>query len=439
VHRRASVFDSHVAPVSGAKQSGAILPIFVLGLVVMLGLAGLALDGGHGMLNKTRLQNAVDAAALSAAKTLDETSDWMLAHQEAIRMFEANANAAGNRELAAADVTVEVQFSEALIPFVPGATTGARYVRVRVTDFTLPAWFIRVMGFNEKVVGATAIAGPSPSLINFCDIVPIMVCGDPDKDLEDHFGYEPGLPYALKMASLDGSDIGPGNFHLIRMGDSGGDSELRDNLAGNFDGCADLSEAVEVDTSPGNKTGPVAQGLNTRLGIYQGPVSADDYPPDVVVNQVCGGTSCNQSERLTYDDATGQVHFEGQPILTTEDAGNYYNYVDYLNEPVGSWVPGGVAGRRILATAVGNCSGSSGGSTSVELRGVVCFHMLQQVSQQGTHAQVFGEFLDPDQLDPNVAGIPRSCRVTGRPGPSPGSGPGPYIIQLYKDPDAVDA
>ena len=49
------------------KQQGAVLILVVAAMVAMLGMAGLALDGGHAMLNKTRLQNTVDAAALSGA------------------------------------------------------------------------------------------------------------------------------------------------------------------------------------------------------------------------------------------------------------------------------------------------------------------------------------------------------------------------------------
>jgi len=44
-----------------------------IAMLVLLGITGLALDMGHMYENKTRLQNAVDAAALSAAKKLDET------------------------------------------------------------------------------------------------------------------------------------------------------------------------------------------------------------------------------------------------------------------------------------------------------------------------------------------------------------------------------
>ena len=69
------------------RQRGIILVLFAIAMVVMLGMAGMALDGAHGMLNKTRLQNTVDAAALSAAKTLDQTDDTVLATVEALAMF----------------------------------------------------------------------------------------------------------------------------------------------------------------------------------------------------------------------------------------------------------------------------------------------------------------------------------------------------------------
>ena len=61
------------------KQQGAVLILVVVGMLGMLAVVGLALDSGHAMLNKTRLQNAVDAAALAGAKELDLTSDTLLA------------------------------------------------------------------------------------------------------------------------------------------------------------------------------------------------------------------------------------------------------------------------------------------------------------------------------------------------------------------------
>ena len=54
------------------RQEGSVSVLMVIALAAMAMMAALALDGGHMMLNKTRLQNAVDAAALSGAKTLSQ-------------------------------------------------------------------------------------------------------------------------------------------------------------------------------------------------------------------------------------------------------------------------------------------------------------------------------------------------------------------------------
>jgi Flp pilus assembly protein TadG len=164
------------------EQRGAALILVVVGMAAIIGIAGLALDPGHAMLNKTRLQNTVDAAALSAAKTLDETADVTLAEAAANVMFAANAGNAGNRELGQAyargDVDVTVEFSSALNPFVAGSTPPA-YVRVRAQGFSMPAWFSAIVGITSKSVAASAVAGPSPTINQACNIMPMMVCGDP--------------------------------------------------------------------------------------------------------------------------------------------------------------------------------------------------------------------------------------------------------------------
>ena len=54
-----------------ARQRGAVLVLVAVGMLAIIGMAGLALQSGHLFVNKTHLQNALDAAALSAAKTLN--------------------------------------------------------------------------------------------------------------------------------------------------------------------------------------------------------------------------------------------------------------------------------------------------------------------------------------------------------------------------------
>src|SRR5690606_19982539 len=110
-------------PAPGA-QRGSIMVVAVISLVALFGLAALALDGGHVLLNKTRLQNAVDAAALSAAKTLEDTGDTLLAEQAGRNTFDQVANSTGSNELAAAldSLNYATEFSDTLFPFVPGSS-----------------------------------------------------------------------------------------------------------------------------------------------------------------------------------------------------------------------------------------------------------------------------------------------------------------------------
>lgn len=418
---------SRKAPaVPRSRQRGVAMILVVAGLVAILGIAGLALDGGHAMLNKTRLQNTVDAAALSSAKTLDETGNTALAEAAARAMFGVNAGGVGNHELAAAfasgDVNVTVQFSATLNPFVPGTVPPA-YVRVRATDFSLPIWFSAVLGLNDKRVAATAVAGPSPTINEACNLMPMMVCGDPSAGAP-FWGYTTGQPQVLKSSTTSGNwEVGPGNFQLIRLGGGQGAAVVRTALAGGWDGCLVTGDSVE--TEPGNTVGPVVQGLNTRFNRYLGPMGGTQstYPPDVVTRQPTPALQYNSSTRaITQGGQTitdsGQLDFNYDAYAARVAAGQY----DLQPSPSGI----GSFQRRELTVAIGDCSTATNGQGSVPLLGFGCFFLLQEVEQQGNQSHVYGEFLD-------------ECRAGGMPGPNPTTIPGPYIIQLYRDFDSPDS
>ncbi len=62
--------------------------------------------------------------------------------------------------------------------------------------------------------------------------------------------------------------------------------------------------------------------------------------------------------------------------------------------------------RRILPLVIGNCDGASGGQTSVPVLGFGCFYLLQTVKQQGTEAQVFGQFISECEGDGYAGATP---------------------------------
>ena len=399
------------------RQKGVILPLMAIGLLAMLAMAGLALDSSHALANKTRLQNTVDAAALAAAKAYDQSSDIIIGDAAAFSLFGLNADGAGNHELNTAydngEINIVIQWSETLDPFV--STGIGPFVRVIATDFAIDATLSSVLGLTVIDIAATAVAGPSPTINSACNIAPLVVCAK-DADDPDLYGFEENGLEVLKSAAGNGSAIGPGNFQLIRIDCPGGDC-VRNNLAGSYGGC--VVDDTPVETEPGNTVGPTVQGLNTRFGIYSGPVSSEDYPPDVVVTQ--------PNPLLSYDDANEQVMQNGSAVDNqtidygwdqyAEDIAN--NYLDYPP-------PVGVYERRVMALPVARCDGATSGQATLDVIGFGCYFMLQQVKQKGNEAEIYGQFL-------------KGCAAGGAPGPDPVSGPGPYIIQLYKDPDSQDS
>ena len=156
------------------KQRGAIIVLIAAAMVALVGMAGLAIDSGHMMLNNTRLQNTVDAAALAGAKMMDLTSGDQVVSENAARAISTTMQADQetlSSTINSAILRVTVEFSATLNPFVPNTAPGD-YVRVRATGFNLGQGLSSIVGFGDKEVSASAVAGPSPTINTACNIVP---------------------------------------------------------------------------------------------------------------------------------------------------------------------------------------------------------------------------------------------------------------------------
>lgn len=380
------------------RERGAVLPFVAVALLAMLAMGALALDMGHAYVNKTRLQNVLDAAALAGAKVLDETGDTLAGEAAAREMF--TRNAAQTPELVDAAVTVTVQFSNTLNPFAVGSAP-AQYIRVRADGFSQDNWIAQLVGQASTQINGSAVAGPTPTLEEVCDIAPMMACGDPGAE---NFGYTFGEVQVMKTSSSQGSnfDVGPGNFQLIRLDDSAGGADVRDAMAGDYNRCVSADEVIE--TEPGNTVGPVVQGLNTRFGIYQGPMDQDRYRPDLITTHA--GYPNLEYEYTDYQSDLSQYYSTGDPSYVTN--------------------PEGAPMRRMLTIPFGDCTGTTNGQGQVDLLGYGCFFLLDPVQQKGNESEVYGQFVE-------------TCGASGMAGPNPGAGPGPHKIVLHKDPDSIDS
>ena len=438
------------------RQEGIALVLFAIGMLVVVAMGGLALDVSYAFLNKSRLQNTVDAAALAGATVLDETGSKVEAGIAAQAVFAANRAAAGQNEMQdkvdLSDVIIE--FSPTLDPFENGLP-DPEYVRVRVESFGIEVWLLEVMqllgqDYSNKSFRASAVAGPSPTFRRVCGPVPLIICAEPGEPAP-YYGLEPGQIKVLKASSKSKNkvcenDIGNGNFQLARLGGNGGDV-VRDNMAGGYQGCTGVGDVVE--TEPGNAAGPVSQGINTRFGQYQGGgLDSQDFPPDIItqqpnkrlsyvepVSQCVEGSpdyqACIDAEETCAisGEIPGTIEYDGETVTRSDELDfNRATYEarkdasSYDNAP-----PIGRDDRRTLPVMVANCSGVNNGQSSMPLLGFSCFFLLQDLPNgNGNENEIFGEFVN-------------DCSSQGNAGPDPTDVPGPYEIQLYNDPDSGDS
>lgn len=427
-----------------AKQRGAVLVLVVVAMAAMLLMAALALDGGHVLVNKTRLQNSVDAAALSGAQTLSQvlgtSNASTVARSAALATLSLNANASGNSELASAITAAGGAGAFAVVelannvagPFSFPGPADASFVRVTVPSYPLTGFFWNfAQSFNgavaAKAVAALATAGVNAS--SPCNLAPLMVCGDPAQP-SSNWGFGLGQLTVLKTAKNNTSGIGPGNFQLLDFGAGG--KTVRELLAGGEMLCPEVGD--NVATKPGNTVGPSVQGFNTRFGEYLGPMGGTEalYPPDLVTtyNQLNNGKAA-----LAVDLDTDSVSYlgTGGGLVSSDQDGNMSSSgnaglfdlndwksdtADCVAAPGGSGCQSnGAYGRRMLTIVIGQCSGTDGGTASVPVLGFGCFFTLQPMDQSGGQSWLLGQF---DSL----------CDGGGR--PVPVNTTGSKVIQLYK-------
>jgi Flp pilus assembly protein TadG len=408
----------------GQRQRGIVAVLVAIGLLALLAMVGMALDSGHVILNKSRLQNTVDASALAAAKVLDKTGSEAQATTAARSVFDLNAvnHPELSRVMSGADITV--QYSNTLSPFAPGSVP-ANYVRVIAQDFTMWTSFTSLVGIDETTTAASAVAGPSAPIGSeegneACDLVPMMVCADLSPGAPGDFGFTGDNVTLLKIGSNVQGPIGPGNFQLIELGAPGA-NVVRQNLAGGYEQCLDPSGTVT--TKPGNNVGPTAQGLNTRFGEYQGGgMNSTDYPPDKVTTE--------PNPEVDEDDGTVVFSGSGDPVTSINDLN--YSYDDYEADLVSGPYDfeSGKAKRRVLAVPLVDCSTSVNGQGTLPVVGLGCFFLIQKVVQQGNENFVYAEYIG-------------DCGAGGTPGPIPDpdplGGPGIYKIVLHNDPLSPDS
>jgi len=122
------------------SRRGAVLVFVTVGAFLLLGIAGLALDGGLAYLTRAKLSRAVDAGTLAAARSLRQGQKN--AETEAYAVAAANGVSIGGA------TTMSLQF---------GTNAKLQQTVMMSAHRTIPMLFSRVLGRKEMTIGAVIV------------------------------------------------------------------------------------------------------------------------------------------------------------------------------------------------------------------------------------------------------------------------------------------
>ncbi len=365
------------------EQDGVVLFMVAAGMVVFLGIAGLAFDLGRLYNVKTELQNAMDAAALAGAAELDGTSSGI---SEAVNSAVAATNKYNFNNQPVAVTASDVTFSAVRDSgYVSAAAASAnastiRFVRV-ASQKTMGLALIKILpGIgNAQDVAAAAVGGMSPPLNVACDglnpLAPEPLVDGGGIVTDYHVGYE----YALRFAGGGNPPpTGSGNFLVLDFspitGGNSGAALVRDLLYGGAAGCVSIGDAI--CSKPGVNQGPVRQGLNGRFDSDTDTRENIRYDPHYLAGYTSGGTT---------------IKGNGRRILAV---------------PIVSSDPNSL-------TAIEN-----GKDCPVYIYDIVCFFLTKRVPNG--NVEVTGEFVgkcntggkvDPSKAPPGRSGLPSDRKI----------------------------
>ena len=436
--------------ISRARQRGSVAIITALSIAVLIGFAGLALDGGRLYVTKTELQNAADACALAASFELTGSpiASESFTRAENAGQTVATRNSSGFQADAVALEDLEITFGTALdgaswLTAAANPPGTSKYVRCTITRDGITPWLMGILGAGDQTVRALASATLAPSQTNCA--IPMGLCTYPSSSAPDH-GYIKGNWYSMNFQESGGGTTSnlTGNFRWVDFDPStqtpgcsgGGAQELACLFAGAGqcslppNGPATCSSAGSSAPTPGcvGQNGNVTslgKAFNTRFGICQGGGGCTNdelssAPPDFT------GFAYNSTTWALGRDAYGgtsgtTLNFQGARVSHLQ--------VQNSEKPNGtgsatsSQLTTHGADRRLVTVPFVDCENFAG-SQHAPIRGYACILLLHPYKKSGSDVIVDAEYLGAS----NEPGSP--CATSGAVGSATSVGPlVPALVQ----------
>lgn len=212
------------------EERGLALVLISLAMTALVGIGALVTDIGLVALNKNRLVNAADAAALAGVQELPQNP----AAAQAVALNYAELNGVPAKD-------VEVKLIKNLST---SQNVGVEVKVARNVEYILA----KALGFTSIDLKARAVAHVLPST-SAKGAAPLFI-----KDQDLVFGQE----YVLRSKD---KDFGPGNFGALDFGS--GAKTFEETLANGFEG--EIKVNYQIDTLTGVKKQKTIEGIQSRI------------------------------------------------------------------------------------------------------------------------------------------------------------------------------
>lgn len=231
------------------NESGQVMVLFAMLMVVLVGATALCVDYGLTAREARILQNAADSAALAAAPFIpDCTEDEVKA--KALEYAEKNGVDKTQTEVEVFDST-----SYSLPETGQDSNVEVRrqmFVTVTTTS-TVKFYFSRIFGINEKNISRKATASLS-AVIGLKGCVPFSI------DINEFESAVANNDYYMTLKFGGGSGT-QGAYGALALAGPGA-SVYKDCIINGYNGLVSVGDVV--DTSNGNMSGPTEEGVQKR-------------------------------------------------------------------------------------------------------------------------------------------------------------------------------
>ena len=267
-------------------ERGSITIMTAIFALLLLLMVGLTIDISRIYLVRSELQNAADAAALTAARELNGgTGGIDEAVNQATIVIANNQGLRAKTSVGIATVEFAVNLNDDPYLSASDAKLNAaniRFVKVTTNSTTTTILFASSALGVSRSESRSAVAGMSVELSGICDFYPAVV------GLANPSPTPGNMTLKFAQGSGNSADINDKDYIVLEMDciTGNGDVETARLAAGEPCACKKKGDFLSMTPSSnlGNGGRAAGDGMNTRFGIYVGGyggyLTAANYPAD---------------------------------------------------------------------------------------------------------------------------------------------------------------